>query len=71
MSWIDVESLVTQTRPSPIGASQFMGGYGSGRSGRGPTVESAFRIDIDALPRHGLIRLGAHGGCVIRFSGHN
>jgi hypothetical protein len=48
-----------------------MGGYGSGRSGGGPTVESegAFRIDIDALRRDGLIRLGARGGCVIRFSG--
>src|SRR5262249_10343021 len=48
-----------------------MGGYGSGRGGGGPTVESefAFRIDIDALRRDGLIRLGARGGCVIRFSG--
>ena len=36
----------------------------------GPTVESefAFRIDIDALRRDGLIRLGARAGCVIRFS---
>jgi hypothetical protein len=46
-----------------------MGGYGSGRSGGRPTVESAFRIDIDALRRDGLIRLGVRGGCVIRFSG--
>jgi hypothetical protein len=46
-----------------------MGGFGSGRYGGGPTVESTFRIDIDSLRRHGLIRLGAHGGCVIRFSG--
>jgi hypothetical protein len=46
-----------------------MGGYGSGGRGGGPTVESAFRIDIDALRRHGLIRLGGRGGCVIRFSG--
>jgi hypothetical protein len=47
-----------------------MGGYGSGRRGGGPTVESefAFRIDIDALRRDGLIRLGVRGGCVIRFS---
>src|SRR5262249_35391342 len=53
-----------------IGASQIMGGYGSGRRGGGPTVESefAFRIDIDALRRDGLIRLGVRGGCVIRFS---
>jgi hypothetical protein len=48
-----------------------MGGFGSGhRGGGGPTVESefAFRIDIDALHRDGLIRLGARAGCVIRFS---
>src|SRR5262249_1236406 len=45
-----------------------MGVFGSGRSGGGPTVESASRLDIDALRRHGLIRLG-RGGCVIRFSG--
>jgi hypothetical protein len=47
-----------------------MGGYGSGRGGGGPTIESefAFRIDIDALRRDGLIRLGARAGCVIRFS---
>jgi hypothetical protein len=42
--------------------------FGSGRYGGGPTVESTFRVDIDALRRHGLIRLG-RGGCVIRFSG--
>jgi hypothetical protein len=36
-----------------------MGGFGSGRYGGGPTVESTFRIDIDSLRRHGLIRLGA------------
>src|SRR5262245_9421052 len=48
-----------------------MGGFGSGRYGGGPTVESAgaFRIDIDALRRDGLIRLGARASCVIRFSG--
>src|SRR5215813_13729567 len=47
-----------------------MGGYGNGRRGGGPTVESefAFRIDIDALRRDGLIRLGVRAGCVIRFS---
>jgi hypothetical protein len=47
-----------------------MGGFGSGRGGGGPTVEGefAFRIDIDALRRDGLIRLGARAGCVIRFS---
>jgi hypothetical protein len=51
-----------------------MGGFGSGRYGGGPTVESTFRIDIDSLRRHGLIRLGRGGcvirsGCVSRFSG--
>jgi hypothetical protein len=48
-----------------------MGGFGSGRReyGGGPTAESAFRIDIDALRRDGLIRFGVRGGCVIRFSG--
>jgi hypothetical protein len=46
------------------------GGFGSGRSGGRPTVESefTFRIDIDALRRDGLILLGARAGCVIRFS---
>src|SRR5262245_60034620 len=33
-----------------------MGGYGSGRYGGGPTAESAFRIDIDALRRRGWSR---------------
>jgi hypothetical protein len=46
-----------------------MGGYGSGRRGAGPTVQSAFRVEIDALRRDGLIRPGVRGGCVIRFSG--
>jgi hypothetical protein len=46
-----------------------MGGFGSGRYGGGPTVESTFRIDIDSLRRDGMIRLGVRGGCVIRFSG--
>src|SRR5215471_16963234 len=51
-----------------------MGGFGSGRGGGGPRVNNAFRVDIDALRRDGLIRLGRggcgiRGGCVIRFSG--
>ena len=46
-----------------------MGGYGSGRRGGRPTVQSAFRVEIDALRRDGLIRPGVRGGCVIRFSG--
>jgi hypothetical protein len=47
-----------------------MGGYGSGRSGR-PTVESAFQIDIDILIRHGYIRPGVRGGCLMQFSGYH
>ena len=39
-----------------------MGGYGSGRSSGQPTVESAFRIDIDVLisklRRCGMMRRG-------------
>jgi hypothetical protein len=54
---------------SACGMAGRPGGYGSGRGGGRPTVESAFRIDIDALRRDGLIRLGVRGGCVIRFSG--
>jgi len=46
-----------------------MGGFGSGRSGGGPSGESAFPIDVDALRRDGMIRLGVRAGCVIRFSG--
>jgi hypothetical protein len=37
-----------------------MGGYGSGRSGGRPTVESALRLDIDAIRRWDVIRPGAH-----------
>src|SRR5262249_33332402 len=51
-----------------------MGGFGSGGRGGGPTVESAFRVDIGALRRPGLIALNRggfviRGCCVIRFSG--
>ena len=48
-----------------------MGGYGSGRSGGRPTVESAFRIDIDMLIRHGYIRRGTRGGCLMQFSAYD
>jgi hypothetical protein len=48
-----------------------MGGFGSGRRGGGPTVESAFRMDIDVLRRHGLIRLGSRAGWVMHFSGYH
>jgi hypothetical protein len=37
-----------------------MGGYGSGRNRGRPTVESALRLDIDAVRRWGVIRPGAH-----------
>jgi hypothetical protein len=37
-----------------------MGGYGSGRNGGPPTVESALRLDIDNLVRRGVIQLGTH-----------
>src|SRR5262245_48855510 len=37
-----------------------MGGYGSGRGGGGPTVESALRLDIDSMMRWGAIRPGSH-----------
>jgi hypothetical protein len=47
-----------------------MGGFGSGRRGGYPTSKSTFRIDIDALRRHRMIRLGVRGGCVMHFSGH-
>src|SRR5262245_24759218 len=45
-----------------------MGGYGSGRSGGRPTVESAFRLDIDYLSRNGLMRPCARVGSVLQFS---
>jgi hypothetical protein len=35
-----------------------MGGYGSGQQGGRPTVESAWRFDIDALVRAGAIKPG-------------
>jgi hypothetical protein len=37
-----------------------MGGFGSGRYGGWPTVESALRLDIGAMMRWGCIRPGAH-----------
>jgi hypothetical protein len=47
-----------------------MGGFGSGRRGGQPTIESTLRIDIDVLRRHMMIRLGIRGGCVMHFSGY-
>jgi hypothetical protein len=37
-----------------------MGGYGSGRRGGRPTVESALRLDIDSMMRWGAIQPGSH-----------
>ena len=37
-----------------------MGGYGSGQQGGRPTVESAWRFDIDALVRAGAIKPGTY-----------
>ena len=37
-----------------------MGGYGSGRNGGRPTVESAVRLDIDTMMRWGCIKPGEH-----------
>src|SRR5215470_15334448 len=45
-----------------------MGGYNSGRYGGRPTVESAFRIDIDWLSRNRLMRPYAREGSGLRFS---
>jgi hypothetical protein len=45
-----------------------MGGYGSGRSGGRPTVESALRLDIDAFTRRGVIQPGARVLCEMQFS---
>jgi hypothetical protein len=37
-----------------------MGGYGSGRSGERPTIESALRLDIDSMMGWGAIKPGSH-----------
>jgi len=37
-----------------------MGGYGSGRTGGSPTVESAIRLNIDRLTHLGILRSGSH-----------
>jgi hypothetical protein len=44
-----------------------MGGYGSGRSGGRPTVESALRLDIDAMMRWGGIEPDVHRGGEMTF----
>ena len=45
-----------------------MGGYGSGRYGGRPTVESALQLDIDYLVRQEIIRFGSPTSCELRFS---
>jgi hypothetical protein len=44
-----------------------MGGYGSGRNGGRPTVESAVRLDIANLMCRGAIQLGTHLRGSMRF----
>jgi hypothetical protein len=48
-----------------------LGGYGSGRSGGRPTIESAFRLDIDWLKAKGSIRPHARVGSLVKFSGYH
>jgi hypothetical protein len=44
-----------------------MGGFGSGRRGGRPTVESALKLDIDAMIRARVIQPGAHVGGEMKF----
>ena len=44
-----------------------MGGYGSGQQGGRATVESALRLDIDAMMRTGAIESGAYVGSEMTF----
>jgi hypothetical protein len=45
-----------------------MGGIGSGRHGGRPTVEGAWRLDIDDLLRWGAIRTGGRAAGGLRFT---
>src|SRR6185295_3229708 len=45
-----------------------MGGYNSGRSGGRPTVESAFKIDLDRLMRRGFVRPFTYSRFTMHFS---
>jgi hypothetical protein len=45
-----------------------MGGFGSGRGGGGPTVESALRLDIDDMMQWGGIRALARLAGEMRFN---
>jgi hypothetical protein len=45
-----------------------MGGYGSGRYGGRPTVESAVRLDIDSMMHWGAIQPGFHLGGEMRLN---
>jgi hypothetical protein len=49
-------------------ASKNMGGFGSGRGGGGPTVESALRLDIDDMMQWGGIRALARLAGEMRFN---
>ena len=44
-----------------------MGGFGSGRHGGRATVESALKLDVDAMMRTGAIEPGAHVGGEMKF----
>ena len=44
-----------------------MGGFGSGRQGGRATVESALKLDVDAMIRARVIQPGAHVGGEMRF----
>ena len=44
-----------------------MGGFGSGRQGGRATVESALKLDVDAMMRTGAIEPGAHVGGEMKF----
>ena len=44
-----------------------MGGFGSGRQGGRPTIESALRLNIDALTRARVLQTGAHVGGKMKF----
>src|SRR6185312_17215329 len=44
-----------------------MGGFGSGRHGGRATVESALKLDVDAMIRARVIQPGAHVGGEMKF----
>src|SRR5262249_50333963 len=56
-----------KTKCTKIGL-QIMGGFGSGRGGGGPMVESALRLDIDDMMQWGGIRAFARLAGEMRFN---